>query len=371
VSDPTPTKLGKRLSLFGDLPTRFLRFGLKVAPGFMEPALIAAWSSVFFLIAKSQRRAVQSNLRALHPNWGPLLAFGGAWCVFWNFAYTYVDALRCDTGTGEVDWAIDGIPAFDDLARRNEGCLILTAHMGNYDLAAPLFSSRFGRTIYAVRAPERQPEMQAIREEELRKKEAANPQFRALYNTSDNHLGLVLARLLSEGNIVAVQGDRIEGFDLGNSPLEYLESEGAHVIITTTNGTVALQACAAGGTVLVGALSNLRAVAAAVRSLNPGTLLAVCSGTGDGVALEDVWAAGALAEHFPEAEWSDAALTAQAVKQALPDAGEALRRSSNGRALLAKDRGADIEWCASLDRFEAVGMMREGVVGLFREGGVA
>lgn len=209
MSDSTPTQLGKRLSLFGDLPTRFLRFGLKVAPWFMEPVLIAAWTSVFFAIANSQRRAVQSNLRALHPAWGPLRALGGAWYVFWNFAYTYVDALRCDTGTGEVDWAIDGIPAFDDLARRHEGCLILTAHMGNYDLAAPLFSSRFGRTIYAVRAPERQPEMQAIREQELRKKEAENPQFRALYNTSDNHLGLVLAKLLAEGNIVAVQGDRV------------------------------------------------------------------------------------------------------------------------------------------------------------------
>ncbi len=167
------------------------------------------------------------------------------------------------------------------------------------------------------------------------------------------------------------RGDRIEGFDLGNSPADYVGREGASIIMTTTNGTVALQACAGVGTLLVGALSNLRAVAAAVRSLNPGTLLAVCSGTGDGVALEDVWAAGALVEHFPEAEWSDAALTAQALKRALPDAWEALRRSSNGRALLAKDRGADIEWCASLDRFEAVGMMRDGVVGLFREGGVA
>jgi 2-phosphosulfolactate phosphatase len=167
------------------------------------------------------------------------------------------------------------------------------------------------------------------------------------------------------------RGDRIEGFDLGNSPAEYVDRAGASIIMTTTNGTVALQACAGVGTVLVGALSNLRAVAAAVRSLNPGTLVAVCSGTGDGVALEDVWAAGALAEHFPEAEWSDAALTAQAVRRALPDAGEALRRSSNGRALLAKGRGSDIEWCASLDRFEAVGRMRDGAVGLFREGGAA
>jgi lauroyl/myristoyl acyltransferase len=95
--------------------------------------------------------------------------------------------------------------------------------MGNYDLAAPLFSSRFGRTIYAVRAPERQPEMQAIRERELRRKEAEHPQFRALYNTSDNHLGIVLANLLTEGNIVAVQGDRVV-FDV--SPMEVTLDDG-------------------------------------------------------------------------------------------------------------------------------------------------
>jgi 2-phosphosulfolactate phosphatase len=167
------------------------------------------------------------------------------------------------------------------------------------------------------------------------------------------------------------RGDRIEGFDLGNSPAEYLGRGGASVIMTTTNGTVALQACAGGGTVLVGALSNLGAVAAAVRRLNPGTLLAVCSGTGDGLALEDAWAAGALVECFPEAEWSDAALTACAVKRGEPDAAEALKRSSNGRALLAKGRGQDIEWCAAVDRFESVGILRDGVVGLLREGGVA
>lgn len=214
---PETSRLGKRLSLFGDLPTRLLRRGLRVTPWFFEPVLSIAWTTVFFSIARQQRRAVASNLRALHPHWSGPRATLGAWCVFWNFACTYVDALRCETGTGDVDWVIEGLPAFDDLARRNEGCLILTAHMGNYDLAAPLFSSRFGRTIYAVRAPERQPEMQEIRERELRKKEAQNPQFRALYNTSDNHLGVVLARLLSEGNIVAVQGDRVV-FDV--SPME-------------------------------------------------------------------------------------------------------------------------------------------------------
>lgn len=186
-----------------------LRRGLKVAPWFVEPALIPMWTLVFFAVAGAQRRAVASNLRALFPGWSGLRAFIGSYRVFLNFAATYVDALRCETETGGVDWVIEGLPAFDDLASRKQGCLILTAHMGNYDMAAPLFSAKFGRTIHAVRAPEREPEMQAIREAELREKERLNPYFRTHYNTGEKMLGVELARLLNEGQVVAVQGDRV------------------------------------------------------------------------------------------------------------------------------------------------------------------
>lgn len=95
------------------------------------------------------------------------------------------------------------------MADSPEGCMILTAHMGNYDMAAPVFSEKFGRTVYAVRAPEREPEMQRIKEAELREKERTNPMFRSLYNTGGEMLGVEVARLLGAGNVVAVQGDRV------------------------------------------------------------------------------------------------------------------------------------------------------------------
>src|SRR5690606_2442760 len=52
---------------------------------------------------------------------------------------------------------------------------------------------------------------------EMREKEAACPGFRTLYNKPDNHLGIELARILGEGHLVAVQGDRVI-FDV--SPME-------------------------------------------------------------------------------------------------------------------------------------------------------
>ena len=91
-------------------------------------------------------------------------------------------------------------------------------------------------------------------------------------------------------------GVRIEGFDLGNSPREYLAAAvaGRDVITTTTNGTVALAACAHARTVLAAGLVNLDATAGWLlgnRSL-PEKLLLVCAGTGNDFALEDGFAAG-------------------------------------------------------------------------------
>ena len=88
------------MGVFGDLPTRLLMRGLKGVPWFLEPLLIPPWTLVFYLMAKSQRRAVAGNLRALFPEWSALRVKAAAYRVFLNFAATYVDALRCETRTG-------------------------------------------------------------------------------------------------------------------------------------------------------------------------------------------------------------------------------------------------------------------------------
>lgn len=203
--------------MFGDLPTRVLHAVLALVPWFMEPVMTRGWTLLFFAIAKEQRRAVAHNLRALHPGWGRWRARRGAWRVFLNFALTYVDALRCETGTGALDWEVDGLAAFDELAAPGPGRIVLTAHMGNYDIAAPVFSGRFGRTLFTVRAPEREAATRAMREGRIRDSEAMYPNFRTLYNTGGGLLGVELARHLREGNLVAVQGDRVM-FDV--SPLD-------------------------------------------------------------------------------------------------------------------------------------------------------
>lgn len=159
-------------------------------------------------------------------------------------------------------------------------------------------------------------------------------------------------------------GDRIKGFDLGNSPLEYRQGmDGKRIITTTTNGTVALRACEKAECVLAGALLNLDAVRARLSALVPEKVMLICAGTFREMALEDVIAAGAICACLPDAEKSDSAHAAECVYRKYEgDLLGGLKHARNGRALVAAGRAADVEWCAQRSIYDVVGVMRGGVL---------
>jgi 2-phosphosulfolactate phosphatase len=167
-------------------------------------------------------------------------------------------------------------------------------------------------------------------------------------------------------------GDRIPGFALGNSPAEYREHPGATVVTTTTNGTVALRACAGASEIWVGAVLNLEALAGAVVRQAPEGLLLVCAGTFDTLALEDVWAAGRLLHLLEErrcaGEWSDAAATVASVARQWPEPLAPLRASRNGQALVRAGRAHDVDWCAQENLLPVVGRMEAGRIRVMQHG---
>ena len=97
-------------------------------------------------------------------------------------------------------------------------------------------------------------------------------------------------------------GRPVDGFDAGNSPLEYSRARvaGHPIVLTTTNGTLALHACRDAFEVIVGAIINRSVVATLARSLAVANktcdIHLVCAGTDGEVTEEDVLAAGAILE---------------------------------------------------------------------------
>lgn len=163
-------------------------------------------------------------------------------------------------------------------------------------------------------------------------------------------------------------GDRIEGFDVGNSPLEYRTLAGKQIITTTTNGTVALRACEKAERVLVGAFLNLDALVAHLNTLPLENLMLICAGTFRELALEDVIAAGAVCAALPDAALSDSASIALDVFQShRGDLLSGLRESRNGKALKKAGRETDVEWCAQSSIYDTVGQMQSGRITIARD----
>jgi 2-phosphosulfolactate phosphatase len=134
---------------------------------------------------------------------------------------------------------------------------------------------------------------------------------------------------------------RIEGFDVGASPREFLEGRDAPLILSTTNGTRAILAAAAAcEEVLLGSLLNLDAVAAAVRERGRDAVV-VCAGFKGSFALDDAYCAGRIVELL-DAERSDAAVAAGVLAQAFPDAAAGLNARTYGPPGLEED----IAFCA-------------------------
>ncbi|MFM8708238.1 MAG: 2-phosphosulfolactate phosphatase [Planctomycetia bacterium] len=189
-------------------------------------------------------------------------------------------------------------------------------------------------------------------------------------------------------------GLRIDGFDLANSPLEYSSDRvaGRRIVITTTNGTAALDAALPATEVLIGAIVNRTAVAARARSLaavhGATSIHLVCAGTDGEITEEDLLAAGAIldaAGRLPGADRDtlDAAATAalERFRGVVLGAADhlnsgaavaitaAFATSRGGRHLVALGMQADLPAAAAIDSLAIVPRLVRGTSGQGDEAG--
>ncbi|MCC6284366.1 MAG: 2-phosphosulfolactate phosphatase [Phycisphaerales bacterium] len=154
-------------------------------------------------------------------------------------------------------------------------------------------------------------------------------------------------------------GQRIEGFDLDNSPASYTpERVGGRVVyFTTTNGTAALLHAKFADEVLVGTIANAGAICARVVH-DPRPVHLLCAGTRGEVSLDDCLAAGLLAHRLLAGGRSTtgqdgAILCLGAYREAMAHGSggllEAMRRSRGGRNLIHIGLDDDIARCSAPD----------------------
>ncbi|AZI41726.1 2-phosphosulfolactate phosphatase [Deinococcus psychrotolerans] len=160
-------------------------------------------------------------------------------------------------------------------------------------------------------------------------------------------------------------GLAIPGFDFGNSPQEASQQNftGKTIIMNTTNGTAAAHIAAQSGSrVLLASLTNAHAAARRAKALAVEEIAIVCAGTDGRVGLEDVYAAGVIAEYLlalGELSVDDGARIALTLRRSAGNPLEALSSSQHGQTLEKLGLGEDVRYAAQVSESTLVPVMSE------------
>lgn len=168
-------------------------------------------------------------------------------------------------------------------------------------------------------------------------------------------------RVLGEqGYITAAErgGEKVEGFNMGNSPFSYMEEhlKGKTVAVTTTNGTLAITKSRAADHILIGAFLNINAVAKELMKLDKDVVIH-CAGWKGNVNLEDTLFAGALIDLLIdkfEMITDDARMAVSLYRQHSTDLFETVANSAHAKRLEKFGVIKDIEFCVKYDQYDCV-----------------
>jgi 2-phosphosulfolactate phosphatase len=175
--------------------------------------------------------------------------------------------------------------------------------------------------------------------------------YRRVLCCADVDPALALREELGEKAITGGEREakRIDAFDAGASPREFLEPRAETLILSTTNGTRAIVAAASScAEVVLGSLLNLDAVVAHARGRGKDAVV-LCAGYKNAFAIDDAYCAGRIVALL-EADGTDAAAAAAVIAERYPRAIDGINARTYGPPGLE----GDIAWVSRESVLEVV-----------------
>lgn len=148
-------------------------------------------------------------------------------------------------------------------------------------------------------------------------------------------------------------GEVVAGFDFGNSPFSYIKDKvhGKTVVLTTTNGTHAINVSRGASKIVIGSFLNLGALCDWLKT-QPDNVLLLCSGWKDKVNLEDTLFAGGVVHNLMNEDYQldDSGIAAEDLYRiAKNDLNTYLKKTSHSERLKKLGIEEDIAFCLQVD----------------------
>ncbi len=162
------------------------------------------------------------------------------------------------------------------------------------------------------------------------------------------------------------KGVKIDGFDFGNSPLDFVKEKisGKNIFMTTSNGTRAIQNAQGYDNLYIASYLNLSAVANILLKDRKDTVI-LCAGTDDEFSLDDALCAGMIVNKISKQikiKANDATLSLQILADLSDNIKDTLKNSKHYSYLKSIGYENDLEYCIQKDICEVIPFYKDGII---------
>lgn len=161
---------------------------------------------------------------------------------------------------------------------------------------------------------------------------------------------------------------KIEGFALGNSPLEYVSEtiKGKSIILYTSNGSRSIVKAKFAENLFIASFNNISAIVNHLIQLKKEVEI-ICAGTSGNFNLEDAVCAGniihRIEENLKDIELTDSAIASNLLyKNYSKNILKMLKNTEHGKLLIENGFENDIKECAKVDSFDLIPFFSSGVI---------
>lgn len=182
----------------------FSNRGIKAAPEWAFGPLVRFFAVLFFVSLRSVRLAIGANLEAVLGKAGPWTRFRRAWRTLHTVSWCHGERWEQLTTGRPTEVVVEGEDYWNAATAGGRGVVLVTAHVGHWEVGTHIASGRRLRHIHVVREEELDADAQAF----FRSLFGGRDYLTVHFARNEPHLGVTLLGALRRGEVVALQGDR-------------------------------------------------------------------------------------------------------------------------------------------------------------------
>lgn len=161
---------------------------------------------------------------------------------------------------------------------------------------------------------------------------------------------------------------KIDGFDLGNSPLEFTKEKilGKDIYMSTTNGTKAVENSLSAEKIIICSFLNIKSVSEKLLEYKKDVVI-VCAGTNGKFSLDDTLCAGLIIKEMQkhtEIQMNDVLLAAVRISESHENIKDILKGTTHYERLLSLGFEKDMEHIFSLNKYSIVPEYKNGYISI-------